>query len=274
MDDSNGWSRFLSRQMGAAPLKFVTGFRHSLKAGVSCGVHTHHALEMVYHPLGRGCTRLPQRKLEVPFQEQSIIIYAPHEMHDQILDEEGEDLCVHIQLPGKRGLFPTGGLHIPRVETPSLLEDMRVLSQGYTRLSTIEQNILNLRATAALFSLLNIHGESSQREAAPAAERYVLKAEQYIREHLLEIQSVTQIAKQVDISPHYLRHLFKALRGKSLIRYVNEIRIDRAKSLLSHSRLPMKQIAMLCGFRDEYYFSATFRILTHSAPGRFRKRQG
>jgi AraC-like DNA-binding protein len=41
---------------------------------------------------------------------------------------------------------------------------------------------------------------------------------------------------------------------------------------LRHSRLPLKQIATLCGFKDEYYFSAVFRQLTQSSPGDFRRR--
>ena len=50
-------------------------------------------------------------------------------------------------------------------------------------------------------------------------------------------------------------------------------RIERAKTLLVHSQLSLKQIATLCGFRDEYYFSAVFRRFADLPPGRYRARQ-
>ena len=248
--------------------------RHIVKRGICCDVHSHRDLEIVYHPTGSGYTRLPKRELVVPFQEQSVVIYGPEEAHDQVMESAGEDLCVQISLPLKRGLFPNACLYLPRLETPSLIEDLRMLSHGYTRLSPMEQTIFDFRATATVLALIDLYCSVSQREAAPLSERYVLKAEQHIRDHLLEIASVSQIAEHVGISSHHLRHLFKALRGKSLVRHINEMRIDRAKSLLSHSRLPMKQIASLCGFKDQYYFSTVFTAMTRCAPGHYRRQNG
>jgi transcriptional regulator GlxA family with amidase domain len=102
-------------------------------------------------------------------------------------------------------------------------------------------------------------------------ERHVRKAEHYINEQYGKIDSLRQVAEAIGIGYDHLRHSFKARRGKSLVRQLNEVRVERAKALLAHSRLPLKQISSMCGFRDEYYFSAVFRKLAHAAPGRYRE---
>jgi transcriptional regulator GlxA family with amidase domain len=57
-----------------------------------------------------------------------------------------------------------------------------------------------------------------------------------------------------------------------MIRWLNEVRLKRARSLLIHSRLPIKQVAALSGFRDEYYFSAVFRRFHRLAPSAYREK--
>ncbi len=271
MDQLLERSRKLRLLARGGPFKFVTGMRHTVDPASYCPPHSHTSLEIVYHPVGIGETRLPDRSLSVPFQNQSVVIYDPGEVHDQRVQTDGEDFCVQIALPAGCRLFPQGCLHLPGLEAPALIEDFRLLSQGYGPLREMEQTAYDFRATAVLFALIDFHCAQARREVAPPSERYVLKAEEYIREHLLELRDVSEVAKAVGISSHYLRHLFKAQRGKSLIRHINEMRIVRAKALLSHSRVPLKQIASLCGFADEYYFSTTFRALTGHSPGGYRK---
>ena len=58
MEDLTSWSHFLARQAKAPPLIFLSGVRHRLKRGVYCPMHSHRAIEIVYHPVGRGVTRL------------------------------------------------------------------------------------------------------------------------------------------------------------------------------------------------------------------------
>ncbi|MGE9293374.1 MAG: helix-turn-helix transcriptional regulator, partial [Puniceicoccales bacterium] len=56
----------------------------------------------------------------------------------------------------------------------------------------------------------------------------------------------------------------------SLITFLTRVRLERAKSLLTHSRLTLKEVASLCGFRDEYYFSNVFRKHIGQPPGNYR----
>ena len=250
-------------------MEFVHGSRHTLAQGASCAMHFHSSIEIVYHPLGRGITRMDEG-CTISFDEGSALIYAPNERHDQVLDIEGEDLCVKIAAPPGSLSLPKRCLHLPAVKSPALIEDIHMLTRGHVQLAPMEQAILNLRATSLLLALVHQACTWTNEDKQNSSLTYVLKAEQHIRENFASIESMQQIADHVGISHDHLRHTFRSLRTKSMVSYLNEIRIDRAKNLLVHTLLPLKQVATMCGFKDPYYFSTVFKSIARTSPGRYR----
>lgn len=269
MESLASWSRFIVRQAKSPPLVLVHGVRHAVLHEVHCPMHSHPAIEIVYHAVGRGISRLADGP-PVSFSEGGAVIYAPHERHDQVMDCEGEDLCVQLALPsGLRGV-PKTCLVIPLLKDPALIEDIRLLSRGHVHATPLEQAIFNLRATCTLMALVQLACTRPDAGARTASENHVRKAEQFIRDRFSTIPSMQEVAGHVGISHDHLRHAFRAHRRKSMVRYLNEVRIDRAKTLLIHTRLPLKQVAAMCGFHDVYYFSAVFRNFARTSPGHFR----
>jgi AraC-like DNA-binding protein len=263
------WSRFMEQQVHGKPWQFTHGMRHEVTTGPACQFHSHPTIEIVYHPSGRGTTRIAKGR-PFSFSEGSAVIYPPRELHDQTMDAPGEDLCVQIAIPkGMQGV-PDQALHVAAFDNRSILEDLKALSRGPSAASPSERAILNFRATAVLWGL--IQTERLDRESArlSGARRYASQAEYYIGEHFAEIVSLRQVADEVGIGYDHLRHVFKKTTGKGMSRHLNEVRIERAKALLLNSKLPLKQIATMCGFQDEYYFSTVFRQHANIPPGRYR----
>jgi AraC-like DNA-binding protein len=264
------WSDFAARQETARPLTFVYGALHTVLRGDYCRAHSHRSIEIVYHPTGRGVTRFDARRA-ISFRECSAVIYAPNQMHDQEMFSSGADMCVQLDVSNVTEPLPVTELHIPQVDDPILIGDIRGLSQRGLQLHPGEQAIYNFRATAALLALIRVACAKDVRQKASLAEQRVLQVEDYIREHFSTITSLREVSDQVGISPDFLRHTFKKLRAKSIVRYLNEVRIDRVKELLTHSRLSLKQIAPICGFNNEYYLSTVFRRLSGTVPGQYRR---
>ncbi|MCK5735095.1 MAG: helix-turn-helix transcriptional regulator, partial [Spirochaetaceae bacterium] len=71
--------------------------------------------------------------------------------------------------------------------------------------------------------------------------------------------------------PTYFSRLFKEEAGQSFKIYLNNLRIDEAKNLLSETTLPLIEIASRVGFEDQSYFSRVFRNVVGISPGRFRR---
>lgn len=63
---------------------------------------------------------------------------------------------------------------------------------------------------------------------------------------------------------------FKAATGATPQEYIAGLRLNKAKSLLSDTDLPIKQIAKNCGFSSEYYFSNFFHKYCHMPPTQYR----
>lgn len=74
---------------------------------------------------------------------------------------------------------------------------------------------------------------------------------------------------------HYLSYVqfsrrFKAATGATPQEYINALRLNKAKALLSDTDLPIRQIAQSCGFGNEYYFSTFFRKCCQLSPTQYR----
>ncbi|WP_246021042.1 AraC family transcriptional regulator [Paenibacillus lentus] len=84
---------------------------------------------------------------------------------------------------------------------------------------------------------------------------------QYMEEHFHEPLSIAQLAEMANISPKYFGDLFKKNFGKSAMKYLSELRINQAKRYLlsSGEQLRLREIALMVGYSDEFYFSRKFK---------------
>jgi len=71
--------------------------------------------------------------------------------------------------------------------------------------------------------------------------------------------SVQWLADQLGCHPDYLSRRFSLETGQPLMQYVRELRMEIATDLLAGKRLPVSEVATLCGYRDHSYFSSIFR---------------
>ncbi|MBC8010213.1 MAG: helix-turn-helix transcriptional regulator, partial [Burkholderiales bacterium] len=178
------------------------------------------------------------------------------------------DCCVQIDAPA--GLAPEGFLRVGRVDDVVLRSELEFLTRRAPG-TAARSALLNLRATAALLQLLEL-GLTGGAEKTDLAGRHARAAARHIQEHYARIGSVAEIAAALGLGADHLRHVFRRHHGRGLAAYLGDVRMERARTLLTHAELPIKEIAKLCGYRDEYYFSAVFTRRTKLAPGRYRER--
>ena len=102
----------------------------------------------------------------------------------------------------------------------------------------------------------------------------VYKVIEFIKENYMRHISLEEIARYTYMSKTYLSSLFKKETGYSISEYLNNIRIDRSQSLLVESDLSIIEIARICGFEDQSYFTKVFRKVTDITPKKFRESRG
>jgi AraC-like DNA-binding protein len=106
----------------------------------------------------------------------------------------------------------------------------------------------------------------------PAGDDHpIWKTLKYIDEHLTEQISLGEAARLCEMSVSCFQRAFKREVGLPFNKYVNTLRISKARQLLHDSRRSISDIARACGFTNQYHFSRTFKKLMNSSPRSFRK---
>lgn len=78
------------------------------------------------------------------------------------------------------------------------------------------------------------------------------------------------VAGEVHLNPAYFSTLFKKEVGHSFKEYLNMIRIEESKRLLTNSSYSIVDIAIAVGFEDQSYFSKVFKKYTGVTPKQYR----
>ena len=99
------------------------------------------------------------------------------------------------------------------------------------------------------------------------------KAVQYIEQHYNCEISNTEVAAFVGYHPYQLNRLMKSITGMTLHQKVLNVRIEKAKNALLNTNMSIAEIAELCGFKNSYHFSNTFKSKTGITPSVFRHRR-
>lgn len=88
--------------------------------------------------------------------------------------------------------------------------------------------------------------------------------------HYGEALSLEQLAQQFYLSPSYLSRIFKRETGVNLSTYLQNVRIEAAKTLLRTSDLKSYEVAERVGINDPVYFSRIFKKVTGLKPKDYR----
>lgn len=97
------------------------------------------------------------------------------------------------------------------------------------------------------------------------------KAMRYIKNHIAEELSATDIAEHVGLSPNYFSNYFKQKTGACLSSYILTARIKAAKLLLANTSFSLEIISHQCGFSGPPYFCRCFKKVTRQTPVQYRK---
>lgn len=95
--------------------------------------------------------------------------------------------------------------------------------------------------------------------ATKASRPEIRKALEYIEANYARRISIAELAALANLSEPYFCQVFKAETGKSILTYLNGIRMQRAYELLAGGNYLVKQAASEVGIHDPFYFNRLFR---------------
>ena len=92
----------------------------------------------------------------------------------------------------------------------------------------------------------------------------------FVQRNFMQNIEIKDISKACACSESTVSHLFTEYTGVSAKKYINDLRIEQAKQLLSTSDLPIGTIAQMCGFVNINYFPTAFKKAVGTSPTAYR----
>ncbi len=110
-----------------------------------------------------------------------------------------------------------------------------------------------------------------EKKVSSRYEDVVSEVIHYIEDNYAQEElSLNLLASHVNFSPNHLSMIFSQQTGQTLIRYLTDYRMNRAKELLRCSSKKSSVISMEVGYKDPHYFSYLFKKTQGMTPTQYR----
>ncbi|TCU80642.1 AraC family transcriptional regulator [Bradyrhizobium sp. R2.2-H] len=103
---------------------------------------------------------------------------------------------------------------------------------------------------------------------APWQER---RAKEIMRVRLSSNLTIADVAAECKLTPSHFARSFRRSTGVAPHQYLSQLRIEEAKRMMLTTKLPLADIALICGFADQSYFTRVFSRSVGASPGAWRR---
>jgi AraC family transcriptional regulator len=198
--------------------------------------------------------------------------YLPaNEVHENVIDAGAR--CLHISGD------PAALERLCRPRVPKRPAEMSALT--ITWLANRLYAEFSRQDTASAMAIeglvLEILAEIARSEAADTARpapQWLKQATEIVESRFLERLSLTDIASQVGIHYVHLSREFHKYNRCTVGDLIRRRRVQYASHLLAHSKTPLADIALICGFADQSHLSFLFKRYMGLSPSKFRSLAG
>lgn len=252
--------------------------------------HSHDFLEMVFVLSGTGKYSVEEEIIEV--EAGDLLIFNPGVMHRCVVTEGCEQFATEF-LVGfsdmKLQEYPKNFIPLPR--KGNLMHTEGDLKQKLSKICltmSAENEIWQVGRYFMLKAyliqmLMMVIRERSEISRGPV-ERYAFESVNkkhvvdrivgYFEEHYSEKISLDQIAGDMFLSTFYISKIFKSELGEAPITYLINVRLEKAKELLTNEPdLSVQIVASRVGYSDAYYFSRHFKKKYGVSPTQLKREE-
>lgn len=154
----------------------------------------------------------------------------------------------------------------------------RHIEQIFSELYSVHENIRFEYIKVKLLELLLVLNKHDYFAEQPPVEtlskNQVLLANQiaaFLADHMDQHITITELAKQFNISETYLKNIFKAVYGVPVFSYMRIQKMQSAAQLLIHTEQSIGDIAYAFGYNNTSKFTSAFQKIMGETPSAYRK---
>jgi AraC-like DNA-binding protein len=260
---------------------FILDSRH--KADFVMNFHRHDFYELSFVIQGNGCCQIQEgdKTREITIQKDSLLLWdgrIPHRSVDNpeapleqliiIFDEAYLEKLEDSQLV-RAALEKKNPLHIANpLYTVPLKHSFREILKEIRSKETGGGSMVFSLLSRLLVQILR--AEEGQLDLHCGDER-INRVLDYIHHNFYKSISIQSAASLSALSLRQFSDVYKKETGRTFTRYLNGIRIEKAREALTESSLSITEIAFETGFDDLSYFTRRFKEQENISPRAYRK---
>jgi AraC family transcriptional regulator len=180
-----------------------------------------------------------------------------------------ESTALRLDRASDWSLIDRVGLRDPLLEAlyDAMLQEIRESREAHAL-------YLDCLLDSFVLRLLRQHSTAKLRTSKPR-ERLtafrLARVVEFVDAHLDQQISLADLVKVAGGSVFHFCRAFKNTMGETPYQFALRRRIERAKSLLATTSLPLAHVARACGFRDSLHLSRTFSRAFRTTPSHYRR---
>lgn len=241
-----------------------------LRYGKRCIYNWHENIELLFIVKGTGTLFSDGRRFSV--REGDTVAVNSLELH---FTEADDCLCYYVIIPD-RGYMKVNSIDTSRLSLSHIISS-RESGEMFLKIAELyasDEPLREAKLKAVLLDLIILLADrfTSDEKAAPPSKslsrmKLIIS---YINEHLSERISADDVASAAALSKYHFLREFKKLTGMTLVSFINNLRCEKARSLLSSGEMSVSEVCTSCGFDNASYFTRVFRENAGMTPSEYR----
>lgn len=150
---------------------------------------------------------------------------------------------------------------VPKME----FEEALAIAEALFRAKSLK-NMIEVYEQAVEKMLSFIQGEDQDES------RIIQKIKSLIEKEYAKDISLNYVAENVNLTPAYVSYIFKKETGQTLVKYVTDIKMMKARKMLEEGTLKIVQVAKTCGYENQSYFNRLFKNYYGVTPKQLREK--
>lgn len=126
----------------------------------------------------------------------------------------------------------------------------------------------------SLKSILVRYWKKDKESVKLDSPEFIEEIREFVESNLSQDLTVSTLCREFNLSQSYLNLIFRKHGMESFSTYLRNARIRKAKEIMERNpQMFIKDVAMMVGYKDQFYFSRIFRAVTGMSPSGYPGRQ-
>lgn len=232
----------------------------------------HHHTFYELHMMLKGCVTYALQGESVSVSEDQLLLIPPRCSHT-VTYISGDFVKFSVGFdfgPEDAAQLPANAGFLYDVFSEELKSAITFMFQQAEAANCYSAELIRNRCFEVVLDLLNGEIRLPKMDEAEHSDYRLEKAKRLIEDNIGRPLKCADVAQHCYLSEKQMNRIFQKQEGTTVARYIGQVRLEKACSLLTETSLSLRQISEALAFQSEYYFHSFFTRHVGMTPGDYR----